>query len=92
MTNSIRFAKCPRVAGIAFVVLVLSIGKPNIAHAEHAMSPNESAAAAALNCFETWLDRPADFIAAAECMYRAWQIAAFATPNRVIDLVDDQSR
>lgn len=92
MTNSIRFTKCSRGTGIAFVVLVLSIGKLNIAHAEHAVSPNESTAAVALNCFETWLDRPVDFIAAVECMYRAWQIAAFATPNRVIDLVEAQSR
>jgi hypothetical protein len=68
MTNSIR--------GVAFIVLVLSIGKPDIAHAERAVSPSESAAAVALNCFETWLDRPADFIAAVECMYRAWQIAS----------------
>jgi len=70
MTNSIR--------GIALIVLVLSIGKPNIAHAERAVSPSESAPAIALNCFETWLDRPVDFIAAVECMYRAWQIASCA--------------
>ena len=76
MTNSIRFTKCSRVPGIALAVLVLSIGKPDIAHAEHAVSPNESAATVALNCFETWLDRPADFIVAVECMYRAWQIAS----------------
>ena len=76
MNNSFRFTKCARVPGIAFVVLALSMGKPNAAHAEHAVSPNESAAAAALDCFEAWLDRPADFIAAVECMYRAWQIAA----------------
>jgi hypothetical protein len=72
-----RFTKCARVPGIAFVALVLSMGKPNVAHAEHAVLPSESAIAAALDCFETWLDRPADFIAAVECMYRAWQIAAF---------------
>jgi hypothetical protein len=77
MNNSFRFTKCARVPGIAFVVLALSMGKPNAAHAEQAVSPNESAAAAALDCFEAWLDRPADFIAAVECMYRAWQIAAF---------------
>jgi hypothetical protein len=77
MTNSILFTQCARVAGVAFVVLWLSIGKPNAAHAEHAVSPNESAAGAALNCLETWLDRPADFIVAVDCMYRAWQIAAF---------------
>src|SRR5882724_4501421 len=76
MTNSIRYTKCLRVPGIALAVLVLSIGKPNIAHAEHAASPNESAAVVALNCFETWLDRPADFIAAVECLYRARQIAS----------------
>ena len=73
MTNSFRFAGFSRVAGIVFAVLALSVGKPNIAQAEHAASPHESAAAAALNCFETWLDRPADFIAAVECMYKAWQ-------------------
>jgi hypothetical protein len=76
MPNSIRFTKCSRVPGIALAVLALSIGKPDIAHAEHAASPNESAAAVVLNCVETWLDRPADFIAAVECMYRAWQIAS----------------
>jgi hypothetical protein len=76
MTNSIRFTRFSRVAGIAFAVLVFSIGNPNMAHAEHAASPKESAAAVALNCFETWLDRPADFIAAGECMYRVWQIAS----------------
>jgi hypothetical protein len=76
MTNSLRFARFSRVPGIAFAVLVLSIGKPNLAQAEHAVSPHESAAAVALNCFETWLDRPADFIAAVECMYKAWQIAS----------------
>jgi hypothetical protein len=76
MTNSIRFTKYARVPGIAFVILALSMGKPNVAHAEHAVSPNESAAAGALDCFDTWLDRPADFIAAVECMYRVWQIAA----------------
>jgi hypothetical protein len=76
MTNSIRFTKRSRVPGIAFAVLVLSIGKLNIAHAEHAASPTELAAAVALNCFETWLDRPADPIAAVECMHRAWQIAS----------------
>ena len=76
MTNSIRFTRCSRALCIAFAVLVLSIGKPNIAHVEHAASPNESAAAVALNCFETWLDSPADIIPAVECMYRAWQIAS----------------
>jgi hypothetical protein len=76
MTNSIRITRSSRVPGIAFAVLVLSIGKLNIAQAEHAASPHESAAAVALNCFEAWLDRPADFIAAVECMYRAWQIAS----------------
>jgi hypothetical protein len=76
MTNSIRFAKWSGVPAIAFAVLVLSIGKLNIAHAAHTASPTESAAAVALNCFETWLDRPADLIAAVECMYRAWQIAS----------------
>jgi hypothetical protein len=76
MTNSIRFTKCSRVPRIAFVVLVLSIGNLNIAHAEHAVSPSESAAAVALNCFETWLDSPADIIPAVECMHRAWQIAS----------------
>jgi hypothetical protein len=73
MTNSNRFT---RFSGIAFAVLVLSIGRPNIAHAESAASPNESAAGVALVCFETWLDRPADFIAAVECMYKARQIAS----------------
>ena len=77
MTNSLRFTKCARVPGIVLVVLALSMGMPNVAHAEHAGSPNEAAAAVALNCFERWLDRPVDFIAAVECMYRAWQIAAF---------------
>jgi hypothetical protein len=76
MTNSIRFTKCSRVPRIAFVVLVLSIGNLNIAHAEHAVSPNASVAAVTLNCFETWLDSPADIIPAVECMYRAWQIAS----------------
>jgi hypothetical protein len=71
MTNSNRFT---RFSGIAFAVLVLSIGSPNIALAQSATSANESAAVA-LDCFETWLDRPVDFIAAVECMYRAWQIA-----------------
>jgi hypothetical protein len=75
MTNSIRFTKCSQTLCIAFAVLVLSMGKPNIAHVEHAAS-HESAAAVALACFETWLDRPADFIAAVECMYKAWQIAS----------------
>ena len=77
MTNSNRFTKFSRVLGIAFAVLVLSIGRLNVPHAEQAASPNESAAAVALDCFETWLDRPADFIAAVECMYRAWQIASY---------------
>ena len=76
MTNSIRFTKCSRGQRIAFVVLLLSIGDLNIAHAEQAVSPNESAAAVALNCFETWLDSPADIIPAVECVYRAWQIAS----------------
>jgi hypothetical protein len=76
MTNSIRFTKCSRVPRIAFVVLVLSIGNLNIAHAEHAVSPNASVAAVTLNCFETWLDSPADIIPAVECMYRVWQIAS----------------
>jgi len=76
MTNSFRFAGFSRVAGIVFAVLALSVGKPNIAQAEHAASPHESAAAAALNCFETWLDRPIDYIAAVECVYKAWQIAS----------------
>jgi hypothetical protein len=75
MTNSIRFTKCSRVSCIAFVVLVLSIGNPNIAHAGHAVSPNESAGAVALKCFETWLDSPAVIIPAVGCMHRAWQIA-----------------
>jgi hypothetical protein len=79
MTNSFRFAGFSRVAGIVFAVLALSIGKLNIPQAEHAASPHESAAAVALNCFETWLDRPADFIAAVECMYKAWQIASCET-------------
>ena len=48
-----------------------------MSHMRHAVSPDESAAGVALNCLETWLDRPVDFIAAVECMYRAWQIAAF---------------
>ena len=76
MTSSTRITRSSRVPGIAFAVLVLSIGKLNIAQAEHAASPHESAAAVALNCFEAWLDRPADFIAAVECMYRAWHIAS----------------
>jgi hypothetical protein len=76
MTNPFRCAGFSRVAGIVFAVLALSVGKPNIAQAEHAASPHESAAAAALSCFETWLDRPADFIAAVECMYKAWQTAS----------------
>ena len=76
MTNSIRFTKCSRVSCIAFVVLVLSIGNPNIAHAGHAVSPNESAGAVALKCFGTWVDSPAVIIPAVECMYRAWQIAS----------------
>jgi hypothetical protein len=75
MNNSFRFTKCARLPGIVFVVLALSMGRPNVAHAEHAVSPNESPAA--LDCLEAWLDRPVDFIAAVECMYRAWQIAAF---------------
>jgi hypothetical protein len=62
--------------GIAFAVLVLSVGRLNIPHAEQAASPNEPGAAGALDCFETWLDRPADFIEAVECVYRAWQIAS----------------
>ena len=76
MTNSNRCTRFSRVLGIAFAVLALSIGRLNTAHAESAASPNESAATVALDCFETWLDRPADFIAAVECMYRAWQIAS----------------
>ena len=76
MTNSIRITRSSRVTGLAFAVLVFSIGKLNIAQAERAASPHESAAAVALNCFETWLDRPADIIAAVECMYEAWQIAS----------------
>ena len=54
------------------------IGNEQIEHVDvvDAASPSESAAAVALNCFETWLDHPADFIAAVECMYRAWRIAS----------------
>ena len=55
---------------------MLSIGNLNIAHAGHAVSPNESAGAVALKCFETWLDSPAVTIPAVGCMYRAWQIAS----------------
>ena len=76
MTNSNRCTRFSRVLGITFAVLALSIGRLNTAHAESAASPNESAATVALDCFETWLDRPADFIVAVECMYRAWQIAS----------------
>ena len=91
MTNSTRFTKCARLHRIAFVVLMLAIGNLNIAHAEHTVSPNESAAAVAVNCFETWFDRPADFIAAVECMYRAWRIASCdhsrtltASPGKIV--------
>jgi hypothetical protein len=55
---------------------VLVIVNPPFEYAEHAVSPGESAAAVALDCFETWLDVPADIIPAAECMYRAWQVAS----------------
>jgi hypothetical protein len=75
MANSICFTKFSSVPCIALAVLVLSVGNLNIAHAQHAVSPNDSAAAVAINCFETWLDSPADIIPAIECMYRAWQIA-----------------
>jgi hypothetical protein len=76
MTNSFRFIRFSRVRVIAFAVLVLSIGELNIARAEHAASPHESAAAVALNCFDAWVDRPADLFAAVECMYKAWQTAS----------------
>ena len=76
MTNSSRFTKRSRVPGIAFAVLMLSIGRLNIPPTEQAPLPNESGAAVALDCFETWLDRPADFIPAVECMYRAREIAS----------------
>jgi len=81
MTNSIRLTKCSRVFCIAFVVLVLSIGNLNNVHAERAVSPNESAAAVVLNCFETWLDSPAVIIPAVECAYRTWQIASCNHPR-----------
>jgi hypothetical protein len=61
---------------VAFVALMLSIGSLNIAHAEHAVSPNESAAAGAVICVESWLDGTGDIIAADECMSRACQIAS----------------
>jgi hypothetical protein len=88
MMNSIRFTKCSRVPRLACVVLMASIGGPNIAHAEHAAgdpniaqaehaaSPSESAAASALTCVETWLDSTAHIIAAVECMDRARQVAS----------------
>jgi hypothetical protein len=77
MTSSTRVTKCPRIVCIAFAVVVLSTGNLHIAYAEHAVSPSESASAVALDCFEAWLDIPADIIPAVQCMYRAWQVASW---------------
>jgi hypothetical protein len=75
MTISIRFTKCSRLSRVAFITLMLSIGRLNIAHAEHAVSPSESAAASALTCFESWLDGATNIIATVQCMGRTWQMA-----------------
>jgi hypothetical protein len=76
MTNSICFTQSPPVACMACVAMVFLFGSLNIVHAEHAVSPNDSAAATALTCFDTWLDSPAHMVPMAKCMYRAWRIAS----------------
>jgi hypothetical protein len=75
MTNSTRFIKCSQVPRVALALLMASLGSLNIAYAEHAVSANESAAASALTCVETWLDGTAGIIATVECTDRARQTA-----------------